>query len=78
MIQGRMIQSIIVHAYSKNTGIDRMVQNLLTREGKSYDFQAISDVTITAFEKMEISNHTEQFIIEGLDQFNSNDSGQDC
>jgi hypothetical protein len=55
-----------------------MVQNLLTREGKSYDFQAISDVTITAFEKMEISNHTEQFIIEGLDQFNSNDSGQDC
>ena len=73
-----MIQKTIIHAYNKNKGIDRMIQNLFIRDEKSSDFQAISDVTIAAFEKMEISNHTEQFIIEALDQFNRNDSGQDC
>jgi len=55
-----------------------MIQNLLIRDEKSSDFQSISDVTIAAFEKMEISNYTEQLIIEGLDQFNRNDTGQDC
>jgi len=43
-----------------------MIQNLLVRDEKESDFQEISDVTIAAFEKMEISNHTEQFIIEAL------------
>ncbi|MDD5638279.1 MAG: N-acetyltransferase [Atribacterota bacterium] len=43
-----------------------MIQNLLIRDEKESDFQEISDVTFTAFEKMEISNHTEQFIIEAL------------
>ena len=73
-----MIQRTVVYANEKNKGIDMMIQNLLIRDEKSSDFQAISDVTIAAFEKMEISNHTEQFIIEALDQFNRNDSGQDC
>jgi len=78
MIQGKMIQRTVVYANEKNKGIDMMIQNLLIRDEKSSDFQAISDVTIAAFEKMEISNHIEQFIIEALDQFNRNDSGQDC
>ncbi|MFA7203889.1 MAG: N-acetyltransferase [Candidatus Caldatribacteriota bacterium] len=43
-----------------------MIQNFLIRDEKESDFQEISDVTIAAFEKMEISNHTEQFIIEAL------------
>ena len=73
-----MIQRTVVYANEKNKGIDMMIQNLLIRDEKNSDFQAISDVTIAAFEKMEISNHTEQFIIEALDQFNGNDSGQDC
>ncbi len=30
------------------------------------DIQAITDVTITAFQTLEISNQTEQFIIEAL------------
>lgn len=73
-----MIQKTVVHADDKNKGIDMMIQNLLIRDEKISDFQAISEVTIAAFEKMEISNHTEQFIIAGLDQFNRIDSGQDC
>ncbi|MFA7575400.1 MAG: hypothetical protein WCY14_07915, partial [Arcobacteraceae bacterium] len=43
-----------------------MIQNLLIRDEKESDFQEICDVTFAAFEKMEISNHTEQFIIEAL------------
>ena len=43
-----------------------MIQNVLIRDEKSTDFEVISEVTITAFETMEISNHTEQFIIEAL------------
>jgi putative acetyltransferase len=42
------------------------LKNLLIRDEKSTDYSAISEVTIAAFEKMEISNHTEQFIIEAL------------
>jgi len=42
------------------------LKNLLIRDEKSTDYSAISEVTISAFEKMEISNHTEQFIIEAL------------
>ncbi|MBW2412331.1 MAG: N-acetyltransferase [Deltaproteobacteria bacterium] len=42
------------------------IQNVLIRDEKATDFAVISEVTIAAFEKMEISNHTEQFIIEAL------------
>jgi putative acetyltransferase len=41
-------------------------QNILIREEKETDHSVISDVTQAAFETMEISNHTEQFIIEAL------------
>ena len=44
------------------------LKNLLIRDEKSTDYRAISEVTIAAFEKMEISNHTEQFIIRHYDQ----------
>jgi len=42
------------------------VQNVLIRDEKDSDYRVISDVTKSAFETMEISNHTEQFIIEAL------------
>ena len=42
------------------------IQNVLIRGEKTTDFAVISGVTIAAFETMEISNHTEQFIIEAL------------
>jgi len=41
-------------------------QNILIREEKDTDYRVISDVTKSAFKTMEISNHTEQFIIEAL------------
>ena len=41
-------------------------KNILIRDEKSSDYDAIAAVTIAAFEKMEISNHSEQFIIEAL------------
>jgi len=43
-----------------------ILKNILIRDEKSSDYNAISEVTIAAFEKMEISNQTEQFIIEAL------------
>jgi len=43
-----------------------MIQNVLIRDEKKTDYEVISEVTISAFETMEISNHTEQFIIEAL------------
>ena len=42
------------------------IQDILIRDEHDGDFTAISDVTFAAFETMEISNHTEQFIIEEL------------
>ena len=36
------------------------------RDEKKADITAISDVTIAAFESMEISNHTEQYVIAAL------------
>ena len=36
------------------------------RDEQPRDYQAISDVTLAAFATMEISHHTEQFIIEAL------------
>lgn len=41
-------------------------RNVLIRDEKFSDFQAIADMTVAAFATMEISNHTEQFIIEAL------------
>ncbi len=41
-------------------------QSILIRDEKDTDYKVISDVTKSAFETMEISNHTEQFIIEAL------------
>ena len=40
--------------------------NVLIRDERNTDYRAISDVTRSAFETMEISDHTEQFIIEAL------------
>ena len=42
------------------------MMNVLIRDEKDTDYRVISDVTKSAFETMEISNHTEQFIIEAL------------
>jgi putative acetyltransferase len=50
----------------KNKEISMTLKNLLIRDEKGTDHNAISEVTISAFKKMEISNHTEQFIIEAL------------
>ncbi len=38
----------------------------LIRDEKKGDAAAITEVTVAAFESLEISNHTEQFIIEAL------------
>jgi len=40
--------------------------NLLIRDETQDDAAAISDVTIAAFETLEISSHTEQFIVTAL------------
>lgn len=42
------------------------LNTLLIRDEKSTDYQTISDVTVAAFESMEISDHTEQFVVEAL------------
>lgn len=41
-------------------------QNVLIRDEKDTDYRVIADVTKSAFKTMEISNHTEQFIVEAL------------
>lgn len=41
-------------------------QTLLIRDETENDIAAITDVTIAAFEDMEISNHTEQFVVQAL------------
>jgi putative acetyltransferase len=41
-------------------------QKILIRDETKYDADVITEVTVAAFESMEISNHTEQFIIEAL------------
>ena len=38
----------------------------LIRDEAKYDAAVIAEVTVAAFQSMEISNHTEQFIIEAL------------
>jgi putative acetyltransferase len=52
--------------HQKSREITMTLKNILIREEKNTDHHAISEVTIAAFEKMEISNHTEQFIIQAL------------
>jgi putative acetyltransferase len=41
-------------------------KKILIRDETKYDAAVITEVTVAAFESMEISNHTEQFIIEAL------------
>jgi putative acetyltransferase len=41
-------------------------QELRIRDETRHDAAVISEVTVAAFESMEISNHTEQFVIEAL------------
>lgn len=43
-----------------------MKPEIIIRNETSADIDAITDVTVAAFETLEISNHTEQFIIESL------------
>ena len=43
-----------------------MKPDVTIRNETSVDVSAISEVTIAAFNTLEISNHTEQFIIEAL------------
>ena len=40
--------------------------NIVIRDERDTDVVAIQDVTQAAFESMEISSHTEQYIIEAL------------
>ena len=61
-----MVKIYVGQTPYKNKEIAMTLKNLLIRDEKSTDYNAISEVTIAAFEKMEISNHTEQFIIEAL------------
>lgn len=41
-------------------------QNLVIREETKLDTDVITDVTIAAFKTLEISEHTEQYIVEAL------------
>ena len=45
--------------------------NMIIRDEKGTDHGVISDVTEAAFETMEISNHTEQFIVAALRSANA-------
>ena len=42
------------------------IKNIVIRNEEKDDYAIISEVTIAAFETMEISNHAEQFIIDAL------------
>jgi putative acetyltransferase len=41
-------------------------QKIVIRDETKADVAAITEVTVAAFETMEISSHTEQFIVEAL------------
>ena len=43
-----------------------MLDNLILRNETPADIQAIGEVTEAAFNTLEISDHTEQFIVEAL------------
>ncbi len=46
-------------------------RNLLIRDETREDYATITEVTAAAFETMEISDHTEQYIIEALREANA-------
>jgi len=50
----------------KKEGCETMNQKIVIRNETHNDICAITEVTIAAFKTLEISNHTEQFIIEAL------------
>jgi len=43
-----------------------MTKKIVIRDETKADIAAITDVTVAAFETLEISGHTEQYIIEAL------------
>ena len=43
-----------------------MNSKIVIRNERDADVSAITEVTVAAFKTLEISNHTEQFIIEAL------------
>ena len=43
-----------------------MKREIIIRAETDADIDAITEVTIAAFETLEISNHTEQFVVEAL------------
>jgi len=45
---------------------EAMNPKIIIRNEKHDDVCAITEVTVAAFKTLEISNHTEQFIIEAL------------
>ena len=45
---------------------ENMKPKIVIRNETQCDVSAITEVTIAAFKTLEISNHTEQFIIEAL------------
>src|SRR5512136_413340 len=50
----------------KKEGCETINQKIIIRNETHNDVCAITEVTIAAFKTLEISNHTEQFIIEAL------------
>jgi putative acetyltransferase len=50
----------------RNTNMNPTNRGIIIGNETDADIDAITEVTITAFETLEISNHTEQFIIEAL------------
>ena len=51
---------------SKEEGQEIMDPNIVVRNETNADVDAITEVTVAAFKTLEISNNTEQFIIEAL------------
>ena len=51
---------------ARGNEIAMTTQEIVIRDETGDDAAAITEVTIAAFESLEISNHTEQFIIEAL------------
>ncbi len=50
----------------KKEGCETMNPKIVIRNETHSDVCAITEVTIAAFKTLEISNHTEQFIIEAI------------
>jgi putative acetyltransferase len=62
MIKSWFIRSIPIKTLKRRP----MKLEIVIRPETSTDISAITEVTVAAFETLEISNHTEQFIIEAL------------